>query len=155
MSISCQPASVSAAISLCNKDSTFLFLRFSSARRHKNNRLHWRNLLLFNLAVAMIHAVLYYIRKQSATLERVALRPARVFFWSSPPSSPAEVTPLRCREMVLGDSHNEHDRAHSINLRPGAFWAQISEMLKPTCLSPSVISTVTSPSPDGSQLLQN
>lgn len=43
------------------------------------------------------------------------------------PSSPllhllfAEVTPLRCREMVLGDSHNEHDRVHSINLRPGAF----------------------------------
>ncbi len=33
----------------------------------------------------------------------------------------AEVTPLRCREMVLGDSHNEHDRVHSINLRPGAF----------------------------------
>lgn len=40
---------------------------------------------------------------------------------SSPPSSFAEVTPLRCREMVLGDSHNEHDRVHSINLRPGAF----------------------------------
>lgn len=39
----------------------------------------------------------------------------------SPPSSLAKVTPLRCREMVLGDSHNEHDRAHSINLRPGAF----------------------------------
>lgn len=40
---------------------------------------------------------------------------------SSSPSSFAEVTPLRCREMVLGDSHNEHDRVHSINLRPGAF----------------------------------
>lgn len=39
----------------------------------------------------------------------------------SPPSPSAEVTPLRCREMVLGDSHNEHDRVHSINLGPGAF----------------------------------
>lgn len=38
-----------------------------------------------------------------------------------PPSSFAKVTPLRCREMVLGDSHNEHHRAHSINLGPGAF----------------------------------
>lgn len=37
------------------------------------------------------------------------------------PSPSAEVTPLRCREMVLGDSHNEHDRVHSINLGPGAF----------------------------------
>ncbi len=40
---------------------------------------------------------------------------------SAPSSFFSEVTPLRCREMVLGDSHNEHDRVHSINLRPGAF----------------------------------